>query len=516
MVMCGRLVHINPPHYGSNPVHRSPFLFTGSTRFPVHFYLFSANEYKMRPSYLGRILLRWCDKCHTPVLSPECSCGEKTREVPVTPPGDARPAFPADIALINRIFREHFGADLIPEGHLALLNKVPDKDRMEEIVVGGGIAGIIRYFPLQRRWEPIPRPEACALVTPLKRCMVVDEGAVPFIRDEGMSVLAPGLVSVDDSVCAGDEVFILSKNGSCAGVGRAKVDAAAARSMRKGSVARTRRNIASTIIPGRATWDAAVTANADVLQSAESESFEFVRNVTEQNPRLVANVSYSGGKDSLATLLVVIKAIGKVPMLFADTGMEFPETYANVEDASRRYGLEVIRTDGKTQFWETFMRQGPPAINSRWCCRVCKLTPMANLIEEHWGECLSFIGQRRYESALRAKSNRIWRNPNISRQLSAAPIHNWTALHVWLYLLRERAPYNILYERNLDRIGCFMCPSSDMALIHMIEAEYPYLWDTWRSHLDHWQQAKGLSADWVSGGKWRIRGCCRDDENSHY
>ena len=84
-----------------------------------------------------------------------------------------------------------------------------------------------------------------------------------------------------------------------------------------------------------------------MLDNAESSSLQFVREVAGKNPHLVANVSYSGGKDSLATLLVVIKAIGKVPMLFADTGMEFPETYANVDDASRHYGLDVIRTDGK-------------------------------------------------------------------------------------------------------------------------------------------------------------------------
>jgi phosphoadenosine phosphosulfate reductase len=470
----------------------------------------------MRPSYLGKILLRWCDHCRTPVLSLNCSCGADTREVPVTPPGDARPAFPADISLINRIFKEHFGAQLIPEGHLALLNKVPDQDRMEEIVVGGGIAGIIRYFPQKRCWEPIPRPEACSLFEPKKRFIVVDDDAVPFIRDQGMSVLAPGLVTIDDSVCAGDEVFILAKDGACVGVGRAKVDAAFARDMKKGSIARTRRNIPSIIIPGTASWDAAVTANTDVLHSAESDSFQFVRNVIEQNPHLVANVSYSGGKDSLATLLVVIKAIGKVPMLFADTGMEFPETYANVDEASRLYGLDIIRTDGKNQFWENFNRQGPPAVNARWCCKVCKLTPVANLIREQWGECLSFIGQRRYESAARAQSDRVWRNPNVCGQLSAAPIHHWTALHVWLYLLREQAPYNILYEHHLDRIGCFMCPSSDMALIHMIEAEYPQLWDIWRTHLEQWQQAQGLSADWVTGGKWRIREGCKEDEDSHY
>ncbi|OPX63791.1 phosphoadenosine phosphosulfate reductase family protein [Methanoregula sp. PtaB.Bin085] len=470
----------------------------------------------MRPSYLGKILLRWCDSCHVPVLAEQCACGAKTRPVPVTPPGDARPAFPADIALINRIYAEHFGAPLIPDGHLALLNKVPDKDRMEEIVAGGGIAGIIRYFPDKRRWEPVPRPEACSLFFPKKRFVVISDDAVPFIRDKGMSVLRPGMIAIDDSVRAGDEVFILTKDGTCIGVGRAKVDAAAARAMEKGQVVRTRRNTPSQVVPGRASWEDAVRANADVLDRAEAESVWFVQSVAERNPDLVKNVSYSGGKDSLATLLVVTKAIGKIPMLFADTGLEFPETYANVNEAAERYGLEVIRTDGNTSFWKTFAAQGPPAVNARWCCKVCKLTPVGDLIRERWGECLSFIGQRRYESAKRADSDRVWRNRNVRNQLSAAPIHNWTALHVWLYLIREKAPYNVLYERHLDRIGCFMCPSSDMALIHGIEAGYPDLWQGWIARLEEYRQAHGLPPDWVTDGKWRLVEGGSDEEDSHY
>jgi len=471
---------------------------------------------QMPPSYLGKILLRWCDHCHAPVLAEKCACGAATRSVPLTPPGDARPAFPADVALINQIYTDHFGAPLIPDGHLALLNKVPDRDRMEEIIVGGGIAGIIRYFPEQKRWEPVPRPEACLLFTPKKRFVVIDDGAIPFIRDQGMSVLAPGLVSIDENIKAGDEVFILTRDGTCIGVGRAKVDAAAARELTKGQIVRTRRNIASTIVPGAADWADAVQANADVLRKTEASSILFVQEVAGRNMDLVANVSYSGGKDSLATLLVVTKAIGKVPMLFADTGLEFPETYANIDTAARHYGLEVIRTDGSTTFWETFERQGPPAVNARWCCKVCKLTPVGNLIKDTWGQCLSFIGQRRYESASRAQSERVWRNKNVRAQLSAAPIHNWTALHVWLYLMQEKAPHNVLYEQRLDRIGCFMCPSSDMALIHMIETEYPELWKGWLAKLEQYQEARGLPAEWITEGKWRLVEGCADDEDSHY
>jgi phosphoadenosine phosphosulfate reductase len=459
---------------------------------------------QMPSSYLGKILLRWCDQCHTPVLAEQCSCGSATRAVPVTPPGDARPAFPADIALINSIFLDHFGMSVVSEGQIVLLNKVPDNDRMDEVIVGGGVIGSIRYIPKKRCWEPVPRPEACVLAIPKKRFVVVDDSAVPFIHDQGMSVLAPGLVSIDDAVQAGDEVFIMTEAGTCIGVGRAKVDAATARLMERGSIVRTRRNIASQVVPGPATWKEAVRANSAVINRAETAAVTFVSEVAAAYP-LPATISYSGGKDSLATLLVVTKALGKVPLLFADTGLEFPETYENITTASQKYGLSVIRTNGSNKFWETFTREGPPAVNSRWCCSVCKLAPIAALVQSQWGECLSFIGQRKYESLSRAQSKRVWRNPKIKVQLSAAPIQNWTALHVWLYLFQEEAPYNRLYEHRLDRIGCFMCPSSDMALIHMIEADYPELWKMWQDKIVSWQDENGLPADWVVSGRWRVK-----------
>jgi phosphoadenosine phosphosulfate reductase len=155
-------------------------------------------------------------------------------------------------------------------------------------------------------------------------------------------------------------------------------------------------------------------------------------------------------------------------------------------------------------------------VNARWCCRACKLTPVGDLIRKRWGECLSFIGQRRYESLTRARSDRVWRNRNVRAQLSAAPIHNWTALHVWLCIFKSGVPYNSLYAQNIDRIGCFMCPSSDMALIHQIENTHAGLWQEWTGKLRQWQEEAGLPASWVTDGCWRLRQEGEDDEDSHY
>ncbi|HUU74734.1 MAG TPA: phosphoadenosine phosphosulfate reductase family protein [Methanoregulaceae archaeon] len=432
----------------------------------------------------------------------------------MTPPGDARPAFEADVELINTIFSEHFGSPLVPPGHLVLLNKVPDTDRMEEIVMGGAVLGSIRYISEQERWEPIPRPESATFMRARKRYVIVDPGAEKSIREQGASVLAPGLAYIEPSVVKGDEVFIYSKEWVCVGVGRARVDAETANGMERGAVVRSRKNTRSECRPGEACWDDAVVSNSHNISRAEESAVRFVRNVTDRN-NLPTSVSYSGGKDSLATLLVVMKALGKVPLLFADTGLEFPETYQNVLEVSRKYGLELVRSSGDSQFWEEFDTRGPPAVDFRWCCRVCKLNPVRDTIQERWGECLSFIGQRKYESFRRKASRRVWRNSHVANQLSAAPIQNWTALHVWLYIFREGAPHNILYEQGMDRIGCFMCPSSDIAVLRTIQKNYPDLWETWRIPLEEWQKKSGLPDEWLSGEKWRIRGMCADETDSN-
>jgi phosphoadenosine phosphosulfate reductase len=67
---------------------------------------------------------------------------------------------------------------------VALLNKVPDRDRMEEVIVGGAVVGMIRYMSDLDSWEPIPRIEAGCLMRPVRRFAIADEGAV-LDRDEG-------------------------------------------------------------------------------------------------------------------------------------------------------------------------------------------------------------------------------------------------------------------------------------------------------------------------------------------
>ena len=140
----------------------------------------------------------------------------------------------------------------------------------------------------------------------------------------------------------------------------------------------------------------------------------------------------------------------------------------------------------------------------RVCCKSVKLGPTSQLIDEHFPQgCLSYIGQRRYESHRRSASRRVWRNPWVPNQIGASPIHKWTALMIWLYLFQEEAPYNPLYQEGFERIGCMFCPASTMSEFEIIASRFPTEWNRWTSSAEKIIQKEGLSKKWLKHGFWR-------------
>ncbi len=216
-------------------------------------------------------------------------------------------------------------------------------------------------------------------------------------------------------------------------------------------------------------------------------------------------VSYSGGKDSLATLLLVLEAGIRPKLLFLDTGLEFPEPIENVRRTAQRHDLELICEEAGSAFWDNLDHFGPPGKDFRWCCKTCKLGPATRAIEENFeGEVLSFIGQRANESKQRAGKGRVWRNPWVPRQLGASPIQKWNALDVWLYIFREGAEYNPIYEAGADRIGCWLCPASDMAEYETLCSRHPDI-GRWTDFLRRHARERNYPEDWVNFNLWRWR-----------
>ena len=460
---------------------------------------------------LGKNHLRWCYSCNLPIMeSKQCPvCGSETKEIELTPPADARPAFDHDINLVRKLVNKDFGEGagnaLLPDGHIVLMSKAPSVDRMDEVVVDGAIVGAIRY-DIGGGWKFIARMQGALRIGKKlsKGYVVCDAGAVRFIK-ESKNLMAPGVNDAHPDIRTGDEVIIVDPAMNVVATGNARMSAQEMKESDKGVAVKTRwyKTEEFSDLRTEHTWDDVVAANRGIIDKRVNEAVGFMKNTIERN-NLPAAVSFSGGKDSLACLLLALDAGLDIPILFIDTGLELSETVEHVHDVVKRHNLILIEEKAPTDaFFGNVRFFGPPAKDFRWCCKTNKLGPTVAAINKNFPDgVLSFIGQRKYESEARSEKARVWRNPWTPGQLGASPIQNWCAMHVWLYIFSKKEPFNVWYTRGLDRIGCFLCPASDLSELGIISKDSDRF-PQWGKFLDEYAEVNGLPDEWKDFGLWR-------------
>ena len=234
-------------------------------------------------------------------------------------------------------------------------------------------------------------------------------------------------------------------------------------------------------------------------------------------------VCWSGGKDSTATLTVVLYLIdsgavprpGRLVVLYADTRLELPPLHEaamlmGAELRRRGVEVEIVQPPLERRFLSYVLGRGvPPPNNStlRWCTRQIKLDPMRDriraLLDEH--DVLCITGVRIGESAARdariavscgvngAECGQGWYQRDLPGETAdgavaatLSPILHWRVCHVWEWL-RFYAPHSDFggidtrllahvyggdeAEEINARTGCAGCPlaSRDTALESLIE-----------------------------------------------
>ena len=246
-------------------------------------------------------------------------------------------------------------------------------------------------------------------------------------------------------------------------------------------------------------------ANQRILEKRESEAIEFIKRVANRHKSKLKMVSFSGGKDSAITAYLVKKAIGKVPLLFSNTGIEFPETVKFAREFAKKMDLDLIEIHPPQRFVDLCKELGPPSRMMRWCCFTQKAAPINTFYSNLHKDVLSFDGIRRSESKSRAKFERLRKNTKIIRQFSAYPIFEWCDFEVWLYLFFRKIPMNPLYEKGYSRIGCWACPNNSKFDGYLLSKTHPGLSKKWASFLLEYAEKHGRKPDWVYNGKWKQR-----------
>ena len=202
-------------------------------------------------------------------------------------------------------------------------------------------------------------------------------------------------------------------------------------------------------------------------------------------------VSLSGGKDSTAMLLLMIERGMPIDMvLYADTGMEFPEMYAHIAklDAylyeQRGIHITILRhpkgfeylmfdepktkptsIENRIRLGVPLVGNGWPGIRVRWCTGALKTKLIDKEVKRLKGElgAIHYIGIA-YDETWRCKGEKY-------------PLVEWG--------ITEAQALQICYDRGYDfgglyeiynRASCWCCPFQRIGELRKLRKHHPELW----------------------------------------
>ncbi len=193
-------------------------------------------------------------------------------------------------------------------------------------------------------------------------------------------------------------------------------------------------------------------------------------------------VSFSGGKDSTAMLLMMHKLGMPIDeVVFADLGKEHAEIYAHIAAVEARLGLNVTRIDCVAEFERRFAsaaigrgkRRGQNgygwcSIRTRWCTGMKVQAIRDHVAERFPAEPVTFYVGIAWDESQRLASF----GPG-----TRAPLCDWrvTEPYALLYCQREGFDFGGHYDR-FSRASCWCCPLQPIEELYALWHERPELW----------------------------------------
>lgn len=265
---------------------------------------------------------------------------------------------------------------------------------------------------------------------------------------------------------------------------------------------------------------AMVERNHDLLEKLAQDTIKKIYNTyTEYRDKVdVFYVAFSGGKDSIVALDLVQRALphNRFKVLFGDTGMEFPDTYLNIERVKKfcaENGIEFLQAKSKLSADSTWKAFGPPAVTIRWCCSVHKTSPQVMLLQKYTGSQgftgMAFTGIRGDESASRSEYDDVSFGGKHRGQYSCHPILEWNSAELFVYIYQENLLLNEAYLKGNSRAGCLVCPMSSGKHEYMKMQCYPNEMGVFIESIKATSGKTGFSErelqQFVDDGNWKTR-----------
>jgi phosphoadenosine phosphosulfate reductase len=201
-------------------------------------------------------------------------------------------------------------------------------------------------------------------------------------------------------------------------------------------------------------WDADVMAgiNASFRNRSAEDLLDWA--TARFGQQIVLTCSF-GGPSGMVLLDMVAQIGCGTPVIFLDTDLLFPETYALAEAAARRYGVAIERRRPALTPAEQEIQEGPRLFqrDPDRCCGIRKVAPLAEALRPYraW-----ISGIRRDQSSTRAGTELVQWNTR-HNLLKISPLAYWSERDVWRYIHANQVPYNPLLDQGYSSIGCGPC-----------------------------------------------------------
>lgn len=463
---------------------------------------------------LGKNCLKWCRSCNMAVVSAKkCpKCGSVAEDVAVSAPWDLKPAFQYDIDLIRRLVDEKYGegcgTDLIPDDRTVILNDHARGSNSTEIIINGDVVGAM-MFRYDMRWHiELDLPGFMKILPHMKGRIVTANHSGTFMLKKRKNLMVGGVRNCDPELNIGDKVMVNSEKDESVGTGLMTMSPSELKEQERGMFVRMKEwKTAGSCHDGPpVNWKTTIDWNKPMMEEMVKETISFMKKMIKEHPDLPYAVSFSGGKDSQVIVMLCVDAKLKPKLIFADTGLEYPETVEFVKSYAERHNLELVTAEAS---FESFLKNmktfGPPADGYRWCCKTNKLSAIAAAESKAFPNgSIQFIGQRRYESKNRMRNGRVSSNPWMINQIAAMPVQDWNALHVWMYIMMRDEPFNPKYLMGMPRIGCMLCPFVSLPEIEMNKGTSEK-YERWYQGIADYGRSRGMPEEWMKYHLWRYR-----------
>ncbi len=168
-------------------------------------------------------------------------------------------------------------------------------------------------------------------------------------------------------------------------------------------------------------------------------------------PKIALSCSF--GKDSTVLVHLATRIWPEIPVLFLNTGLDFPETLEFRDKLVAEWGLNIREFTPRVAYEELVAKYGDDVYskNPTLCCENLKVEPVRRAIEglDAW-----MTGLRRDETEFR-KTIKIVENHGTVVKIN--PLANWTEKDIWGYLKENKIPYHPLYDKGYRSLGCIPC-----------------------------------------------------------